>query len=68
MSAFKLHHVQYGRSFRVLWLIEEADLEEKIGPLEVVEYQIGSAEMREGGCPASRPPCAFRRLKSVTWR
>ena len=55
MSAFKLHHVQYGRSFRVLWLIEEAGLEDKIGPLEVVEYQIGTAEMREGGLPRVSP-------------
>lgn len=55
MSDFRLHHVQYGRSFRVLWLIEEAGLEAKIGPLEVVEYQIGSAEMREGGLPRVSP-------------
>lgn len=55
MSAFRLHHVQYGRSFRVLWLIEEAGLEDKIGPLEVVEYQIGTPEMREGGLPKVSP-------------
>ncbi len=47
---FRLHHVQYGRSFRVLWLIEEIGLADRIGqPLEVVEYQIGSKEMFEGG-------------------
>ncbi|WP_300518176.1 glutathione S-transferase family protein [Aliiroseovarius sp.] len=55
MSEFKLHHVQYGRSVRVLWLIEEAGLEQKIGPLEVIEYQIGTPEMREGGLPRVSP-------------
>lgn len=55
MSEFKLHHVQYGRSFRVLWLIEEAGLEDKIGPLEVVEYRIGTPEMREGDLPRVSP-------------
>lgn len=46
---FRLHHVQYGRSFRILWAIEEMGLEARLGePLEVVEYQIGSKEMREG--------------------
>ncbi|MDA5094075.1 glutathione S-transferase family protein [Aliiroseovarius sp. KMU-50] len=58
---FRLHHVQYGRSIRVLWLIEEIGLEEKLGtPLEVVDYQIGSKEMFEGGLnkvsPATRIP------------
>ncbi|WP_424941790.1 glutathione S-transferase family protein [Aliiroseovarius crassostreae] len=58
---FRLHHVQYGRSFRVLWLIEEIGLADQIGqPLEVVEYQIGSKEMFEGGLrdvsPATRIP------------
>lgn len=58
---FRLHHVQYGRSVRVLWLIEEIGLEDTLGvPLEVVEYQIGSREMYEGDLrkvsPATRIP------------
>lgn len=55
----KLHHVQYGRSFRVLWMLEEIGLD-KIGPLEVIEYQIGSKAMQEGDLrkvsPAVRIP------------
>ncbi len=51
----KLHHVQYGRSFRILWLIEEAGLEAKLGPLEIIEHQIGSREMRESGLPRVSP-------------
>ena len=36
-TPFRLHHVQYGRSIRVLWLIEETGLEAKLGvPLEVI--------------------------------
>ncbi len=58
---FRLHHVQYGRSFRILWAIEEMGLEDKLGqPLEVVEYQIGSKEMRDSDLkhvsPAVRIP------------
>lgn len=53
---FRLHHVQYGRSFRVLWLIEEIGLVDQIGqPFEVVEYQIGSKEMFQGGLRAVSP-------------
>lgn len=52
---FRLHHVQYGRSFRVLWLIEEIGLEARLGPLEVVEYRIGSKEMRAGDLPRVSP-------------
>ena len=52
---FRLHHVQYGRSFRILWLIEETGLEKTLGPLEVLEYRIGSAEMREGPLPRVSP-------------
>lgn len=53
---FRLHHVQYGRSFRILWAIEEMALEEKLGqPLELVEYQIGSKEMRESDLPRVSP-------------
>ena len=40
-----LHHMQYGRSFRVLWLLEEIGLD-RIGPLEIVEHRIGTPEMR----------------------
>ncbi|WP_289043637.1 glutathione S-transferase family protein [uncultured Aliiroseovarius sp.] len=58
---FRLHHVQYARSIRVLWLIEEIGLEEKLGrTLDVVEYKIGSKQMYEGELPkvstASRVP------------
>ena len=53
---FRLHHVQYGRSFRVLWLIEEIGLADRIGqPCEVVAYQIGSQEMFQGGLNAVSP-------------
>lgn len=55
----RLHHVQYGRSFRVLWLIEEIGVD-VFGGLEVVEHKIGSAEMRQGDLrrvsPAVRIP------------
>lgn len=57
----RLHHVQYGRSFRVLWLLEEIGLAKMLDtPLEVVEYQIGTKEMYSGGLstvsPATRIP------------
>jgi glutathione S-transferase len=55
----KLHHVQYGRSFRVLWLIEEIGVE-RFGGLEVVEHRIGTKEMAMSGLaevsPAVRIP------------
>ncbi|MFP7673330.1 glutathione S-transferase family protein [Marivita sp. S0852] len=55
----RLHHVQYGRSFRVLWLLEEIGLD-RIGPLEIVEHRIGSPEMAESDLarvsPALRIP------------
>ena len=55
----KLHHVQYGRSFRVLWLIEEIG-EEVFGGLEVIEHRIGTKEMAESDLrrvsPATRIP------------
>lgn len=54
-----LHHVQYGRSFRVLWLLEEIGLE-RFGGLEIVEHRIGTKEMRESDLgrisPAVRIP------------
>ncbi|WP_371169124.1 glutathione S-transferase family protein [Aliiroseovarius sp. 2305UL8-7] len=58
---FRLHHVQYARSIRVLWLIEEIGLENTLGQtLEIVEYTIGSKQMYEGDLPkvstASRVP------------
>lgn len=49
-----LHHVQYGRSFRVLWLLEEIGLD-RIGPLEIVEHRIGTPEMRAGDLPRLSP-------------
>lgn len=56
---FRLHHVQYGRSFRVLWLYEEIG-EAVLGPMEIVEHRIGSKEMRESDLgrvsPAVRIP------------
>lgn len=55
----KLHHVQYGRSFRVLWLIEEIG-EEVFGGLEVIEHRIGTKEMAQSDLrrvsPATRIP------------
>lgn len=50
----RLHHVQYGRSFRVLWLLEEIGLD-KIGPLEIVEHQIGTKAMSESDLPRISP-------------
>ncbi|MGP6085536.1 glutathione S-transferase family protein [Antarctobacter jejuensis] len=54
-----LHHVQYGRSFRVLWLLEEIGLD-RFGAFEIVEHRIGSKEMRESDLgrlsPAVRIP------------
>lgn len=55
----KLHHVQYGRSFRVLWLLEEIG-PERFGGLEIVEHRIGTKEMRQSDLgrisPAVRIP------------
>lgn len=50
----RLHHVQYARSFRILWLIEEIGVD-KVGGLEVVEYTIGSPDMRAGDLPRLSP-------------
>ncbi|MGR3413975.1 glutathione S-transferase family protein [Pseudooceanicola nanhaiensis] len=54
-----MHHVQYGRSFRVLWLLEEIGVE-RFGGLEIVEHRIGTREMAESGLarvsPAVRIP------------
>lgn len=54
-----LHHVQYGRSFRVLWLLEEIGLD-RFGTFEIVEHRIGTKEMRESDLgrvsPAIRIP------------
>lgn len=56
MTKLTLHHVQYARSFRVLWLLEEIGLAQKLGTtLEVVNYQIGSADMRDGALPSVSP-------------
>lgn len=56
---FTLHHVQYGRSFRVLWLYEEIGAA-ALGPLELIEHRIGTREMRESDLarlsPAVRIP------------
>ena len=50
----RLHHVQYGRSFRVLWLLEEIGID-RFGGLDIVEYQIGTPGMREGDLPRVSP-------------
>lgn len=51
----RLHHVPWGRSFRVLWLLQEMG----ITP-EIVRYRIGDKAMREPGLtdhsPAGRIP------------
>ncbi len=49
-----LHHVQYGRSFRVLWLLEEIGAD-RIGPWQIVEHRIGTPEMRAGDLPRLSP-------------
>lgn len=55
----RLHHVQYGRSFRVLWLLEEIGTD-VTGPVEVIEHRIGTKEMAESDLkrvsPAVRIP------------
>ena len=55
MSDLVLHHVPWGRSFRVLWLLCEMELEP-----EIVTYEIGTKKMREPGLmdrsPAGRIP------------
>ncbi|MFW2586857.1 glutathione S-transferase family protein [Sagittula sp. SSi028] len=54
-----LHHVQYSRSFRVLWLLEEIGLD-RVGGLELVEHRIGTPEMAQSDLqrlsPALRIP------------
>lgn len=51
----RLHHVPWGRSFRVLWLLQEMG----ITP-EIIRYEIGSRDMRAPGLmshsPAGRIP------------
>lgn len=49
-----LHHVQYGRSFRVLWLLEEIG-PDRISPVRIVEHRIGTPEMRAGDLPRLSP-------------
>ncbi|NKX44325.1 glutathione S-transferase family protein [Roseicyclus persicicus] len=52
----RLHHVPWGRSFRVLWLLQEMG----ITPDEIVRYRIGDRAMRGAGLlgvsPAGRIP------------
>jgi glutathione S-transferase len=52
----RLHHVPWGRSFRVLWLLCEMGMP----PDEIVRYRIGDREMRAPGLrdrsPAGRIP------------
>ncbi len=49
-----LHHVQYGRSFRVLWLIEEIGVD-VFGGLDLREYTIGDRSMRDSDLPRLSP-------------
>jgi len=46
----RLHHVPWGRSFRVLWLLQEMG----ITP-EIERYQIGTKKMRQPGLMKSSP-------------
>ena len=52
----RLHHVPWGRSFRVLWLLCEMGTP----PDEIIRYRIGDRAMREAGLmgvsPAGRIP------------
>ena len=52
----RLHHVPWGRSFRVLWLLCEMGTP----PAEIIRYRIGERAMREPGLmdvsPAGRIP------------
>ena len=52
----RLHHVPWGRSFRVLWLLHEMGMP----PDEIIRYRIGAPEMRAPGLmgvsPAGRIP------------
>ncbi len=54
-TAIVLHHVPWGRSFRVLWLLQEMGITPQIE-----RYEIGSRKMREPGLmqrsPAGRIP------------
>ncbi|MDA7426591.1 glutathione S-transferase family protein [Thalassococcus lentus] len=59
----RLHHVQYGRSFRVLWLLEEIGIDH-FGGLEISEYQIGTPAMREGDLPRLSPGV---RIPAIEW-
>lgn len=59
----RLHHVQYGRSFRVLWLIEEIG-PERFGGLEVIAHRIGTPEMRESGLARVSPAI---RIPAIEW-
>ncbi|SMX36659.1 glutathione S-transferase family protein [Maliponia aquimaris] len=59
----RLHHVQYGRSFRVLWLLEEIGIE-RFGGLEVIEHRIGTPAMRESDLPRVSPAV---RIPAIEW-
>lgn len=52
----RLHHIPWGRSFRILWLMTEMG----ITPDEIIRYQIGTPQMRGAGLmgvsPAGRIP------------
>lgn len=47
----RLHHVPWGRSFRVLWLLCEMGTP----PDEIIRYRIGDRAMREAGLMAVSP-------------
>jgi glutathione S-transferase len=50
-GAVRLHHVPWGRSFRILWLLCEMGLE----PDEIVTYQIGDRARRDPAFLAKSP-------------
>jgi glutathione S-transferase len=47
----RLHHVPWGRSFRVLWLLHEMGMP----PDEIIRYRIGAPEMRAPGLMGVSP-------------
>lgn len=59
----RLHHVQYGRSFRVLWLLEEIGAD-RFGGLDVVEHRIGTKEMGESALRHVSPAV---RIPAIEW-
>ena len=57
----RLHHVPWGRSFRVLWLLQEMG----ITPDEIIRYRIGAPEMRGAGLMVPHPRAVSPRWRST---